>query len=78
MSFINSSLNASVHVLRTFVMRLTLQLGYYNLLLPVLTYYATTDGRCLPLLATTKYGFLKLGYLIILLLMALAHPMHLF
>ena len=42
MSFINSSLNASVHVLRTFVMRLTLKLGYYNLLLPVLTYYATT------------------------------------
>ena len=78
MSFINSSLNASVHVLRTFVMRLTLQLVYYNLLLPVLTYYATTDWRCLPLLATTKYGFLKLGYLTILLLMALAHPMHLF
>lgn len=47
-------------------------------LLPVLTYYATTDWRCLPLLATTKYGFLKLGYLTILLLMALAHPMHLF
>ena len=53
MSFINSSLNASVHVLRTFVMRLTLQLGYYNLLLPVQLYYATTDG---------VYGYRKIHY----------------